>query len=165
MGNISTQTVDVLGIVQRIKAFYGLAKNADVARHLGLNPRGGPIEKAINTNQINLRRVADHCPDVDLDWLVWGRGSVPVKALPETPVFTSVDDPALKEHLRNLASEHAPVALQIEKRADEETIREQLGHNIPTHIIMAREDYDAIQRALSKLQPESSAEQSKHSDE
>lgn len=66
--------VDVAAIINRVKVAYSYTTDIQVAKRLGMSPNAGGISKAIRTNSINLQRVVERCPDLNQDWLIWGRG-------------------------------------------------------------------------------------------
>jgi len=61
-------------IIDRLKLFYGYKFDTQVARRLGLSD-GSAIGNWRRRNSIDILLVAEHCPDVNYDWLLWGRGT------------------------------------------------------------------------------------------
>ena len=118
MGN-SKEEIDVSALIQRIKEAYDLDSNADVARHLGLKERGNPIEQAIRTGKINIRRVVEHCPDVNQNWLLYGRGLMRAEeggAVVGEPTAKWYDQPLFQQRFLVLDLETGKVISQEEAR-------------------------------------------------
>lgn len=56
----------------RIKQVYGLKSDADLARHLGLNPSTIAMHK--NRGKTDYERIIRRCADADLNWIFRGMG-------------------------------------------------------------------------------------------
>lgn len=63
----------VSDIIDRLKLFYGYKFDTQVARRLGLSD-GSAIGNWRRRNSIDILLVAQCCPEVNYDWLLWGRG-------------------------------------------------------------------------------------------
>ena len=72
MKNEETPTVS--DIIDRLKLFYGYKFDTQVARRLGLSD-GSAIGNWRRRNSIDILLVAERCPEVNYDWLLWGRGT------------------------------------------------------------------------------------------
>lgn len=60
-------------MIARFKEFYGFRFDTDMARKLGLSD-GSAIGNWRRRDTIDLLLIADRCPEINLDWLIWGRG-------------------------------------------------------------------------------------------
>ena len=70
MGNILDKTL----VLDRIKSFYKLKGNADLARFLGVAPN--TITNWYGRKTFDLDTIYTKCVDVNLDWLLTGEGSM-----------------------------------------------------------------------------------------
>ena len=61
-------------ILDRLKLFYGYTTNAALARRLKLSD-GSAINNWYRRNTLDIFLIAKHCPDINLDWMFWGRGT------------------------------------------------------------------------------------------
>lgn len=68
------QVPTVSEIIDRLKLFYGYKFDTQVARRLGLSD-GSAIGNWRRRNSIDILLIAEHCPEVNYDWLLWGRGT------------------------------------------------------------------------------------------
>lgn len=60
-------------MIDRLKEFYGYKYDTDLARHLGLS-EGSAVGNWRRRDTLDIFLIARKCPEVDLDWLLWGRG-------------------------------------------------------------------------------------------
>lgn len=61
-------------MIDRFKRFYGFRFDTDMARKLELSD-GSAIGNWRRRDSIDLLLIADYCPEINLDWLIWGRGT------------------------------------------------------------------------------------------
>lgn len=61
-------------MIERFKRFFGYRFDTDVARKLKLSD-GSAIGNWRRRDSIDLLLIAEYCPEINLDWLVWGRGT------------------------------------------------------------------------------------------
>ena len=61
-------------MIERFKRFYGFRFDTDMARKLELWD-GSAIGNWRRRDSIDLLLIAERCPEINLDWLVWGRGT------------------------------------------------------------------------------------------
>lgn len=84
MGNI----LDKTSVLNRIKSFYKLKGNADLARFLGVAPN--TITNWYGRKTFDIDIIYTKCVDINLDWLLTGEGSMfrseqKKTEMPETP--------------------------------------------------------------------------------
>ena len=60
-------------MLDRLKEFYGYKYDTDLARHLKLS-EGSAIGNWRRRDTLDIFLIAKYCPEIDLDWLLWGRG-------------------------------------------------------------------------------------------
>lgn len=70
MGNILDKTL----VLDRIKFFYKLKGNADLARFLGVAPN--TITNWYGRKTFDLDTIYTKCVDINLDWLLTGEGNM-----------------------------------------------------------------------------------------
>jgi len=70
MGSI----LDKHSVLDRIKLFYGLKGNADLSRFLGVAPN--TITNWYGRRSFDIDVIYTKCVDVNLDWLLTGRGEM-----------------------------------------------------------------------------------------
>lgn len=85
MGNI----LDKAAVLNRIKEHYGLKGNADLARFLGVAPN--TITNWYGRSTFDIDAIYTKCVDVDLNWLLTGRGSM--LKTDTTPLMGDQDSP------------------------------------------------------------------------
>lgn len=61
-------------MIERFKRFYNLRFDTDMARKLELSD-GSAIGNWRRRDSIDLLLIADYCPEINMDWLIWGRGT------------------------------------------------------------------------------------------
>lgn len=61
-------------MIDRFKRFFGFRFDTDMARKLELSD-GSAIGNWRRRDSIDLLLIADYCPEINLDWLIWGRGT------------------------------------------------------------------------------------------
>ena len=84
-------------ILDRLKLFYGYTTDVQLARRLGFT-EGSAIGNWRRRNSLDIFVIAKHCPEIDLDWMLWGRGST-------TPILSdspSASPPNLENNLADL---------------------------------------------------------------
>lgn len=59
-------------IFSRIKQVYGLRSDADLARHLDMNPSTVAMHR--NRGKTDYERIIRRCADADLNWIFRGTG-------------------------------------------------------------------------------------------
>lgn len=95
-------------MIARFKKFYGLRFDTDMARKLGLSD-GSAIGNWRRRNSIDLLLIAKLCPEINVDWLIWGRGT-PSPLSPEDIAVTETLPSGVSKqgilHLVNEALEH-----------------------------------------------------------
>lgn len=91
-------------MITRFKEFYGLRFDTEMARKLGLSD-GSAIGNWRRRDSIDLLLIAKLCPEINLDWLIWGRGT-PMPSLSDG-VGVNYDLPAgvLKQDILHLVNE------------------------------------------------------------
>lgn len=78
-------------MIDRFKRFYGFRFDTDMARKLELSD-GSAIGNWRRRDSIDLLLIADYCPEINLDWLIWGRGT---RTPPPTEDRTNLPDNVL----------------------------------------------------------------------
>lgn len=76
MGNNTSQNDNIINknaVLDRIKKFYLLKGNADLARFLGVSPN--TITNWYNRNTLDIDTIYTKCVNVDLNWLLSGQGN------------------------------------------------------------------------------------------
>lgn len=61
-------------MIERFKRFFGFRFDTDMARKLELSD-GSAIGNWRRRDSIDLLMIADYCPEINMDWLIWGRGT------------------------------------------------------------------------------------------
>ena len=97
-------------ILDRLKDFYEYKHDTDLARRLKLS-EGSAIGNWRRRNSLDIFLIAQHCPEVDLDWLFWGRGD---KAPPADPDLILEKSGVPKEELISLVKEALENYLRVE---------------------------------------------------
>jgi hypothetical protein len=65
-----SQNVNI--VFMRIKQMYGLRSDADLARHLGMNPSTVAMHRT--RGKTDYERIIRYCGDADLNWIFRGAG-------------------------------------------------------------------------------------------
>lgn len=95
-------------MIARFKEFYGFRFDTQMARKLKLSD-GSAIGNWRRRDTIDLLLIAELCPEIDLDWLIWGRGTSRSPLGDEAGVEGGLVDGLSKRdilHLVNEALEH-----------------------------------------------------------
>lgn len=95
-------------MIARFKEFYGFRFDTQMARKLKLSD-GSAIGNWRRRDTIDLLLIAELCPEISLDWLIWGRGpSRPATSDQAGTDGSLVDGVSKREilHLVNEALEH-----------------------------------------------------------
>lgn len=108
-------------MIARFKEFYGFRFDTDMARKLRLSD-GSAIGNWRRRDTIDLLLIAEICPEINLDWLIWGRG-VPQHGFfsdgaPEQAVHGSTSSIS-RENILHLVNE----ALERYLRAEQEVLQ------------------------------------------
>lgn len=69
-------------MIERFKRFFGYRFDTELARKLGLSD-GSAIGNWRRRDSIDLLLIADCCPEINIDWLIWGRGTRTAPPPPE----------------------------------------------------------------------------------
>ena len=99
-------------ILDRLKEFYGYKYDTELARRLKLS-EGSAIGNWRRRNTLDIFLVAKYCPEIDLDWLFWGRGDKIPPADPELILEKSI---VPREDLILLVKEALENYLQVEEQ-------------------------------------------------
>lgn len=95
-------------MIARFKEFYGFRFDTQMARKLKLSD-GSAIGNWRRRDTIDLLLIAELCPEIDLDWLIWGRGPSRPATSDEAGTDGGLVDGVSKReilHLVNEALEH-----------------------------------------------------------
>ena len=67
-----TPQLDAEAVYSRLREWLGLATDTALADYFGVSRQN--LSNWKRTGSVQLERILDCCPDVDMDWLLLGRG-------------------------------------------------------------------------------------------